>query len=132
MANKGQVSIEALLLWTALAASLALFTPAFAHAMDAYTLLAHTNQYTAFSDALEKNVEWLSFSAPGSQLQMRVPALERMEILVYVDEIEIIFDHESFSHPKTRTITTLTPIEGEILAGETITLLREEGRITIQ
>lgn len=131
-ANAGQVSIEALLLWAALAGMLALFTPAFAHAMDAYSLLAHTNQFTSFSGALEKNISWLSFSAPGSRIQMDVPALERMEISVFTDEIEIIFDHESFTHAKTRTISSVIPLEGEIIPGKSIILTREEGQITIQ
>ncbi len=126
------MSVEALLLWAALAGMLALFTPAFAHAMDAYTLLARTNQYTAFSDELEKNMEWLSFSAPGSQVQMRVPDIEGMEITILVDEIDIEFDDDSFSHTKTRTIASPIPIEGEIILGETITLLREEDKITIR
>lgn len=131
-ANAGQVSIEALLLWAALAGMLALFTPAFAHAMDAYTLLAHTNQFTSFADELQKNVEWLSFAAPGSQLKMLVPALKEMEIIFSAGEIELILDDESFSHAKTRTITSAWPIEGTFSQGKTITILREEGKITIR
>ena len=132
IATSGQISIEALLLWAALAGMLALFTPAFAHAMDAYTLLARTNQYTVFSDELQANVEWLSFSAPGSQVQMRVPSIEGMQITIILDEIDIEFDDDSFSHTKTRTITSPLLIEGTISVGETITLLREEGKITIR
>src|SRR5687768_11839688 len=101
---RGQLSIEALLLWAALAGMLAIFTPAFASAMEAYTLLAHTHQFTTFSDEMQENIEWLSFAAPGSQLTMKVPDIEDMRIHVYIDEIEIEFDHDSFSHPKTRII----------------------------
>ncbi len=125
------MSIEALMLWAALAGMLALFTPAFAHAMDAYTLLARTNQYTAFADELQANVNWLSFSAPGSQVPMRVPNIERMEIIIIVDEIEITFEDDSFSQEKMRTISSPIPIEGEIPIGKTITLVREDGKITI-
>jgi hypothetical protein len=130
--GRGQVSIEALLLWAALAGMLALFTPVFAHAMEAYTLAAHTNQFTTFAEELQQEVDWLSLAGPGSQLTMRVPALAKMKVRFFSNEIELTFDHESFSQPKMRTITSAWPIEGAFSPGDTITLARDEEKITIQ
>lgn len=131
-ANAGQISIEALLLWAALAGMIALFTPAFAQTMNAYSLLAQTNQFTAFADELQSNVEWLSFAGEGSQIRVRVPMLNEMKIITRANEIELTFDDETFSHPKVRTITSEWLIDGTFQAGETITLVREEGKITIR
>jgi hypothetical protein len=130
--NTGQVSIEALLLWAALAGTLALFALVFAQTMDAYTVLARTAQFTLFADELQSNVDWISFAAPGSQIRMRVPALKEMNITVNPNEIELLFDDESLSHAKKRIITSAVEIAGDFSPGETITLLRAEGKITIQ
>lgn len=128
----GQVSIEALLLWAALAGMLALFTPVFAQGMDAYALLAHTKQFTAFADELQEKIDWLSLTGPGSQLTMHVPPLAEMEIIFGGNEIELTYDNGAFSQPKIRVIMSAWPLEGTFLPGETITLLREEGKITIR
>lgn len=130
--KKGQVSIEALLLWAALAGMIALFTPAFAHAMDAYTLHAHTNQFISFSETLQETISGISFAAPGTQTPLQVPPIENMTIEVSGNEIHLTLAHAQLAHDKKRTITSAWPIEGTLAPGEKIILRREEGKITIQ
>lgn len=131
-ASVGQISMEALLLWAALAGILAVLTPAFAEAMNAYTLLAKTNQFTAFADELQQNIDWLSLAGEGSQVHVRVPKINEMKIEVMKNEIELTWDNEAFSHAKIRTISSMRTLEGTINEGETITLLREGEQITIR
>jgi len=129
--SAGQVSIEALLLWAALAGMIAVFTPAFAHAMDAYILHAHTNQFITFSEELQEKISGISFAAPGTQVQLRVPTVKNMEIEIRGNEISLTLAHGQLSREKKRTITSAWPLEGSIQAGEAITLRREEGKITL-
>lgn len=129
--KRGQVSIEALLLWAALTGMIALFTPAFAHVMEAYQLHAHTNQFMSFSEELQEKISGISFAAPGTQLSLRVPKIKNMQIEISGSEITLTLRHEKLSNEKKRIIESEWPIEGTFLTGENITLRREEGKITI-
>ena len=131
-AKAGQVSIEALLLWAALAGMIALFTPAFAHAMDAYVLHAHTSQFISFSETLQEKISGISFAAPGTQTLIYVPRIENMHLEISGNEIQLTLTHAQLTQEKKRTIVSAWPIEGTLTIGEKNILRREEGKITIQ
>jgi hypothetical protein len=130
--GRGQASIEAMLIWIALASSIALFTPAFAHAMDAYTLHVNVNQFTQFGNELEKTIHTLSFAGNGSQTRIRVPLIKNMEVSVENNDITLQLSHDELSLSKTKIIHSTIILEGSITSGKTIRLTRKTGKITIQ
>ncbi len=130
--KSGQVSIEALLIWAALAGMIALFTPAFAHAMDAYTLHVNVNRFIAFGNELEETIQTLSFAGSGSRTRMHVPHIPGMEIHVENNHITLILHHDALTQDKRRTINASVELEGTLTRGKTSLLTREQGKITIQ
>ncbi|MBM3282304.1 MAG: hypothetical protein FJY86_03115 [Candidatus Diapherotrites archaeon] len=111
---------------------MALFTPAFAHAMDAYTLHVNVNRFITFGNELEETIQTLSFAGNGSRTRIQVPSIQGMEIRTENNQIILTLAHDELSQPKNRIIPTLVQVEGSFTQGKTSVLTREQGKITIR
>lgn len=130
---RGQVSLEALLIWAALAGSLGLLLPFFGSAMDAYALRGETFVFAQFTETLQDSISDLSFASPGAIHILHVPHFPGFDFEVNSDSIILTLTHSHFSSPREEIIQSQIPLSGLPLsdADEWILERTPEG-ITIQ
>lgn len=131
--ERGQVSLEALLLWAALAASLAALLPVFSSAMDAFALQQETNTFVSFGDHVESTLNSLSFLAPGTRTTLIVPRMVHCHASLDSDSILLTLSHPALSQDKVRTIDVPLPLSGNLdCAASSWTVTRLEDEIILE
>ena len=133
MSNRGQVSLEELLLWAALAGMLALLTPVFAGVVHAYSLQTQVISLKSASVELENAMQALAFEGEGSQRIIFLPQIEGLSFSTEGNGIIFSLNDPSLSSPKEFQAQGSLPIDLEAGAGENEwKILRTEEGITIQ
>ncbi len=133
MNNQGQVSLESLLIWAALAGALALFTPAFSNLMQAYALQEQVLELKSHAQQLESIFHSLSFQAPGSKIIYKWSSSASNEFSVSGNDLELQLTHASFLAPKIFIAKSPIPISTSLNPSfSSLIITRAENGITIQ
>lgn len=132
MHARGQVSLESLLIWAALAGALALFTPAFTNLMQAYSIQEQVMEMRVVSHQLEAAFTQLSFQAPGSRVSFgwNYPSAQ---LQATSEGLEIQLNHASLQSPKVFTAKSPIPILLSFQQPATLLVItRIEGGIRVE
>ena len=133
MNSRAQVSLESLLIWAALAAALALFTPAFAHLIGAYGLQQQTLELKSHAQQLESIFSELSFQSSGSKIAYAWQSPASLQVFAATDELEFRLVDVSLQNPKSFFVHSPIPIAASIsLPFSSLSIARSESGITIQ
>jgi hypothetical protein len=111
---RGQVSLESLLIWAALAGALALFTPAFMHLVQADALQQQAVALHAHAQQLESIFSELAFQSPGSKIDFAWGDSANQEFSSSGNELELRLVHASLQNPKTFTAHSPLPLFSSI------------------
>ncbi|QQR92629.1 MAG: hypothetical protein IPJ89_00075 [Candidatus Iainarchaeum archaeon] len=114
ISQKGQVSLESLLIWAALAGALALFTPAFAHLMQAYALQEQALELKVHAQNLEVIFHELAFQAPGSSASYAWAYAAGYQFSSGSGVLELQLVHAALANPKQFTAHSPLPLEVSI------------------
>lgn len=133
MNNQGQVSLESLLIWAALAGALVLFTPAFSNLMQAYALQEQVLELKSHAQQLESIFQSLSFQAPGSRHIYQLNARAENHFSVSAEGLELQLVHLSMASPKIFIAKSPIPISISLNPlFSSLIITRAENGITIQ
>jgi len=107
--NKGQLSIEFLLLTSVLLASLAVFVSAASQVFEAGLFAIDVKNAAIFSNELEKSINFLSVLSNGSKKEISVKSITDWKIL-YDGELSIKIENKNSNQTKTLSFEpVLTP-----------------------
>lgn len=129
---KGQASIESLLLWSAMAASLALVLPVALHSIQAYSILLQVNELSDSIRVIQHGLDELSFSFSGSQMVFFVPSFDGLRWVIKDDSVLAEFSSTFFPSPKVLAAKSPVPLSGFVSNDGNIVLVRTISGITIR
>lgn len=132
--HSGQVSLEALILWSGFAAVLALLLPAFTEMVHAQSVYVEVGNVRSFSNTLANNITRISFLAPGSVLSIHIPVEKNLTLSVEENSFFISYFDSEMKSPHEEEISSILPLtyEPQSQNPHELTLIRTQEGITFQ
>ena len=132
--SRGQVSLEALILWAGFAAILAILLPAFTNLIHAQSTRVEVENTRSFSHSLSQMITHFSFLSPGSRQTISIPLAKNLSIETESNFILVSYFSEGMKSPYEKKIPSALLLEYENAEEESndLILIRTSEGITLQ
>lgn len=124
---KGQISLESLLIWAALAGALALFTPVFSQTIHAYELEQQTLELKSHADQMGSIFRMLSFEAEGARVTYSWLSSPELEWGLNENGLELRLVDSSLLNSKSFSASSPIPLSASIQSPFSVLIFTRQG-----